>query len=116
MLEPKFCTYLRRSKQNAWNDTTYAVFCAFIYMPDITSLSSFLLFHFIFELLGIIMLIMNIIKTELINATESFWLNIFSVRNFSTNGIIPFLFHSHLVNIKEFRYDMEKHIAEHIEQ
>ena len=41
----------------------------------------FFLFNLIFELLGILMVIINI-KMELINATENCLLNVFSVRNF----------------------------------
>ena len=47
-------------------------------MTDVTS--CFLL-HFIFELLSIFMVMMNIVNIELINATEKCQLNIFSVRN-----------------------------------
>ena len=47
-------------------------------MRDVTS--CFLL-HFIFELLSIFMVMMNIVNIELINATEKCQLNIFSVRN-----------------------------------
>ena len=39
------------------------------------------LLHFIFELLSIFMVMMNIVNIELINATENCQLNIFSVRN-----------------------------------
>ena len=60
-------------------------------MKYMTSLTSSL-FHYIFELL------------LLINATENCHLNTFSVRTFFTNWIIPFPNHSHLVNIKGFRY------------
>ena len=44
-------------------------------------LTSFFLFHLIFELLGIFMVMINIIKIELINNTENCWLNIFSIRD-----------------------------------
>ena len=62
----------------------YAVFHAFI-MIGMTSLTSFFLFHFIFELLGIFMVMINIAKIELIIATENYLLNIFSVITFFTN-------------------------------
>ena len=42
----------------------------------------FLLFHFIFELHSISMVMINIVKNELINATENCLLNIFSARHF----------------------------------
>ena len=54
------------------------------------------LFHLIFELLGIFMVMINIIKIELINTAENCWLSIFSVRivfyqlNYFLS--IPFLF------------------------
>ena len=47
-------------------------------MRDVTS---YFLLHFIFELLSIFMVMMNIVNIELINATENCQLNIFSVRN-----------------------------------
>ena len=42
----------------------------------------FFLFHFIFELLSIFMLMINIVKIELINPTENCLLSIFTVRKF----------------------------------
>ena len=65
----------------------YAVFHAFITI-GMTSLTSFFLFHFIFELLGIFMVMINIAKIELIIATENYLLNIFSIKTFFTNWII----------------------------
>ena len=53
-----------------------------LFVTDMTGLTFFLLLHFIFELLGIFMVITNIVKIELINATENCPLNIFSVRIF----------------------------------
>ena len=50
----------------------------------------------------------NILKIELINATENCLLNISSVRIFFTNCIIPYPSHSHSVKIKVFRYEMDK--------
>ena len=40
MLEDKFCTCPRHSKQNARYDMRYDVFRAFIYMTDMTSLTT----------------------------------------------------------------------------
>ena len=51
----------------------------------------FLLFHSIFELFSIFMVMINIVKIELIKATESCLLNIFSVWIFFTNWIILYL-------------------------
>ena len=50
-------------------------------MTDITSLTSFLLFSLILELLSIFMVMINTSKIELINATENCLLNFSSVRN-----------------------------------
>ena len=46
------------------------------------SLTSFLLFHFNFELLGFFIVMINVMKIELNSATEYYLLNIFFVRNF----------------------------------
>lgn len=56
----------------------YAVFCPFIWQ----TLYHFFLFHLIFELLSIPMVMINIVKLKLINTTEICLLNIFSVRHF----------------------------------
>ena len=53
-----------------------------LFVTDMTGLTFFLLLHFTFELLGIFMVITNIVKIELINATENCLLNIFSVKIF----------------------------------
>ena len=50
-------------------------------MTDMRSLHLFLV-HFVFELLGIFMVVINIAEIELINATENFLLNNFSIRFF----------------------------------
>ena len=42
----------------------------FVRLRGMLSLTSFYLFHFIFELLDIKMVVINIIKIELINAIE----------------------------------------------
>ena len=50
------------------------------------NLTSFVLFHFSLELLGIFMVMINIVsivKVEYINATENRLPNIFSVKNFN---------------------------------
>ena len=52
-----------------------------IYMTDMKSLISIVLFHFIFNLLSIFMVMINIKKIELMNATESWSSNLFSVKN-----------------------------------
>ena len=49
------------------------------------------------------MVMINIVKIELINATENCLLNIFSFGNFFTNWIIPYLSHTHLVKINGFK-------------
>ena len=77
-----------------------------------TYLTSFFLFHFIFELLGIFMVMINIVKIELINATENCLLNIFSFGNFLPTElflICPILTWSRLTGLKS--YNMEKHIV-----
>ena len=68
------------------------------------------LVRFIFELLSIFMVMINIVKIKWINASENCLLNIFSVRIFS-HWIIPYLSYSHLVETKAFKYDMDKHIV-----
>ena len=45
-------------------------------------LTSFFLFHFIFEFLSLFMVMRNFVKIKLINATENCLVNIFSVRKF----------------------------------
>ena len=47
------------------------------------SLISIVLFHFIFDLFSIFMVMINIKKIELINPTESCLSNIFSAESFS---------------------------------
>ena len=54
----------------------------FIYTTELTP--CFLL-HFIFELLSIFLIMINIVKIELTNATENFLANVSSARNFFTN-------------------------------
>ena len=72
----------------------YGASCSFIQHK--AYLTSFFLFHLIFELLGIFMVMINIIKIELINTAENCWLSILSVRivfyqlNYFLS--IPFLF------------------------
>ena len=79
---------------------------------SVTSLTSFFLFHFIFAMLSIFMIIINIPNIELINATENSLLNISSVRTFFfTNCIIPYLSHSYSVKIEGLRYEMDKNIV-----
>ena len=79
MHENKIIKCLRRSKQTVRNDMRYAVFCAVIWR---TLHLFFLLFHFIFELHSISMVMINNVKNELINATENCLLNNFSARHF----------------------------------
>ena len=84
-----------------------------IYMTD---LSSLFLFHFIFELLRIFAVMINTVKLELINAAENCSLKSFLVRTFFNNIqklpkfflIILYLFYSHLVKIKWFKYNLNK--------
>ena len=66
----KFCTCLGPSKQNTRYDRRCAIF------------TSFFLFHFIFELHNILMVMINVVKIESVNATENCLVNIFSVRTF----------------------------------
>ena len=49
-------------------------------MTYVTSVTSFVLFHFILELLGIFMVMINIVKIEQINATKNYPPNM-SVKN-----------------------------------
>ena len=51
-------------------------------MPDMRNVTSFHLFHFIFHLLGILLLMINIAKIELINGTNYCLRMSFSVRLF----------------------------------
>ena len=51
-------------------------------MADVISITSFLQFHFIFELIGIFMGMTNIIQIQSVNAAENCLLNFFSVRIF----------------------------------
>ena len=61
-----------------------------VHLDDgMTSLTSFYLFHFIFELLCILMVMINIVKNKLIHATEYWLLNSFFVRLFlPTNELV----------------------------
>ena len=65
-LRLKFCTSLKRSKQNARYDMRYAVFRALIWQ----TLNLFFLFYFILELFSISVVMINIAKIELINTTK----------------------------------------------
>ena len=58
----------------------YAVFRAFVW--QIWQVWLFLLFHFILHLLIIFMVLINIFKIELINASGNYLLNLFSIKNF----------------------------------
>ena len=53
-----------------------------IHLYDRYDKYDFFLFHFIFELLSIFMVMINIVKIEFINATKNYLLHIFSVRIF----------------------------------
>ena len=60
-----------------------------VHLDDgMTSLTSFYLFHFIFELLCILMVMINIAKNKLIHATEYWLLNSFSVRLFLPTELV----------------------------
>ena len=89
----------------------YAVFHAFIYMINMTSLSYFFLFHFILELLRIFMVMINIVIIELIIATENYLLNIFLLEIVLSKLIILYSSHSHLVKVKWFKFSMDRHIV-----
>ena len=65
-LRLKFCTSLKRSKQNARYDMRYAVFRALIWQ----TLNLFFLFYFILELFSISVVMINIAKIELINTSK----------------------------------------------
>ena len=83
-----------------------AVSC--ISLTDMTSLTFSFIFHFIFELLNIFM-----------EFSKSNWsmLLTFPLLEFSfTIWIIPDPSHCHLFKIKEFRYNMDKHIVWNVEQ
>ena len=86
----------------------YAVFCAFIsQILHLILCSISFLSCLVFSIIMI-----NIDKTESINATENcLLLKYFLCQIFFTNRIIPYLFHSRLVQIKGFRYNMDKHIV-----
>ena len=64
MLDAKILYMVRGSKQNARFDMRYVVFHAFT-TTGMTSLTSFFRFNFIFELLGIFIVMVNIVKIEL---------------------------------------------------
>ena len=53
-----------------------------IYITNMTSLTSLILFHVIIELPRIFMAMINMFKIKLINATDNCLPNIFSVKNF----------------------------------
>ena len=77
-----------KTKFEVW----YGICCfhAFIWQ------TSFLVFHFIFELLSIFMVMRNIVKIEWIITTENCLANIFSVGNIFTNWIIQYLSQSYV--------------------
>ena len=81
MLEAKILYMVENLKINCWvwYETCY-IPC--ISMVNMASLTSFPLFHVIFELLGHFMVIISIVQIKLISATESCLLSIFSIRNY----------------------------------
>ena len=68
ILEAQISCILEMLKTKCY-DMRYAILCRPVYM---TSLISIVLFPFIFDLLSVFMVITNIKKIELINATESY--------------------------------------------
>ena len=69
-----------------------------IYKPYIQASLLLFLFHFIFESLGIFMVMISIVKIELINATENYLLKyFFSLKNRFFEPIELFLIHSILL-------------------
>ena len=72
-------------------------------MTDMTSLRFSFLFHFIFELLFIFMVMTNVIKIELISTTENWLLILPLLDKFFTNWIVPYPAHSYLVKIEGFK-------------
>lgn len=81
----KYCTCLRRSEQNSRYDSRwYIPYCIpCIFMTDMTSRTSFFLFHLVFELLDIFRVMVDIVKIQLVSANENCMLNIFfSIRFF----------------------------------
>ena len=78
-------------------------------------LTSFFLFHLIFEFLSFFMVMRNIVKIELINATENCLVNILSVRNFFTNWIFLYLYHFHGQDQGGVIYNIDQHFLSNIE-